>query len=224
MVSRADAGDHKFRQRPMVEPIGGLAPGLQRADDGLVVLLEVYEQELSYGFFDTVDLSTGPLRVNGNVQEMFYDEPKSPPGRQAPAAEWINEQVREFILRYFMRISDYREPEVYPEGHPSPPPGLGLFSQCPKSDPERVGFGFMQEYLKSSESGEIEQLKASDRYRIVDMRRLGKDFEWIVVRNPIFDFSFQVKPFGNSGPQLVLPIQSALKSSRPAPPPRSVLA
>ncbi len=161
----------------------------------------------SYGFFDTAPMSTGPLRINGNVQEMFYDEAKSPPGRQAPAAEWINEQVREFILRYFMRISDYREPEAYPEDHRPPPLGLGLFSQCPKSDPERIGFGFLQEYYKSAKTGEIKKFNPSDRARIVNLKRLGEDFEWIVLRNPIFDFSFQLKPFGNSGPQLVLPIQ-----------------
>ncbi|NJL26552.1 MAG: hypothetical protein HC897_01090 [Thermoanaerobaculia bacterium] len=40
-------------------------------------------EDKSFGFFDTVELSTGSQRINGNVQDMFYDEPKASPTRSA---------------------------------------------------------------------------------------------------------------------------------------------
>lgn len=162
-------------------------------------------QDRSYGFFDTAPLSTGPLAVNGNVQRMFYDEPKSAAPGGGKTAEWMNEQVREFVLHYFMRISDYRLPQQFAAAHPPPPPLLELFSQCPSREAERAGFGFVQKLYRTA-GGELGRFRPAEQDAIVDLRRLGPDFEWIVLRNPIFDFSFQVKPFGDTGPQLVLPI------------------
>ena len=161
----------------------------------------------SYGFFDTVELSTGPQRVNGNVQDMFYDEPKSLPARQAlqATAQWMNRQLREFILHYFMRISDFRPPQSYPEAHKPAPPGLGFLSLCPGGDPEVIGFGFSQIFYKRP-NGEIGRFRKSRQNAIVDLRTLGNEYEWIVLKNPIFNFKFEFKPFGNNAPQFALPL------------------
>ena len=163
-------------------------------------------QDSSFGFFDTVRLSTGPQPVNGNVQYMFYDEPKSPPARAAEkvAAHWLNGQVREFILRYFMRISDFRQPQQVPSPHQPAPPGLGFLSQC-KDDPQRIGFGFSQIFYKRT-NGEVGRFRENQHDAIVDLRTLGREFDWIVLKNPIFNFTFDVAPLGTVAPQLVLPI------------------
>ncbi len=183
-----------------------------RATDAARSYAETYEEsfvfnrpeDTSFGFFDRAPLSSGPLAVNGNVQRMFYDEPKSPPARGGRAAEWMDEQVREFVLHYFLRISDFRRPQPVAEDR-RPLPGLDFLSQCPDDAPERVGFGFSQLYHRRA-GGAVGSFGAGDRERIVDLRRLGDDYEWIVLRNPIFDFKFRLKPFGDGGPQLVLPL------------------
>lgn len=163
-------------------------------------------EDRSDAFFDTAPLSSGPQRVNGNVQTMFYDEPKSPAARQSRqgAAEWVNQQVREFVLHYFMRISDFRQPQRVPEHHAPAPPGLGLLSQCVQG-PERGGFGFSQLFARRP-GEEPERFPAAQQERIVDLRRVGGEFEWIVLRNPIYNFKFELKPFGEHGPQLALPL------------------
>lgn len=161
--------------------------------------------DTSYGFFDTVKLSTGKVKVNGNVQEMFYDEPKSPPGYEGTAIDWMDGQVREFILRYFMRISDYLLPEPIAESHPAPPPGLGFLSQCPEEEKDIAGFGYSQRFYKKKDEDETGKFEEDEQDKIVDLRRFDDEFEWIVLKNPIFSFGFDFKPLGSSGPQLRIP-------------------
>src|SRR5215216_4251480 len=57
----------------------------------------------SFGFFDQVALTRGVLPVMGNFQRMFYDRPRTPANLNRPAAEWMRDQIREFVLHYFMR-------------------------------------------------------------------------------------------------------------------------
>lgn len=164
----------------------------------------------SYGFFDSADLSTGPVRVNGNVQEMFYDEPKSPPENEDRAIDWMDQQVREFILHYFMRISDFRLPEPMPEENiEAAPLGLSRFSQCPTDAPQsETGFGYSQ-IFKKIRGGAVERFSESEQDRIIDLRTLSgagdQELDWVVLRNPIFSFGFDLSPLGPNGPQLKIP-------------------
>ncbi len=161
-------------------------------------------KDRSYGFFDTVRLSTGEQKINGNVQTMFYDEPKSPPPSEGNAAEWINAQVRKFILRYFMRISDFRQPKQVPETHKPTPPGMGFLSMC-NDEAQQIGFGFSQLYYKRP-NGEYGCFSAQERETIVDLETIGEEYEWIVLKNPIFNFKFDVAPLGIHAPQLSMPL------------------
>lgn len=164
--------------------------------------------DTSFGFLGTAPLTTGPQAVNGNVQQAFYDQPKAPASYQGPATEWIKGQVQEFVLRYFMRISDFRQPqEVVDPNQKQPPRCLANFSQCPSDDPQRVGFGFMQLFYKK-QNGEVGIFPAAERDAIIDVRRLRDEFEWVVLQNPIFDFKFTLTPFGsgNGRPEIVLPL------------------
>lgn len=144
----------------------------------------------SYGFFDSVELSGGrKIRINGNVQEMFYDEPKAPPGYEGTAVDWMDEQVREFILRYFMRVSDYRQPQPAED----------------KGDGQATGFGFSQLYSKRRADGEIVSFADHEQDAIVDLRKFADELDWVVLKNPIFSFGFDFAPLGASGPQLKVP-------------------
>ena len=66
-------------------------------------------EDHSFGFFETAELAKGKTKVIGNVQQQLYHRPK------AGKPELIQDQIREFVLRYFMRISVYRTPQPHPE-------------------------------------------------------------------------------------------------------------
>ncbi len=183
-------------------------------------------EDRSFGFFDRAPLSSGTIAVNGNVQEMFYDEPKTARGggeSVEQAAEWMAEQVREFVLHYFLRVSDFRQPQRTPEPHAPTPPGLGLLSQCIPDPAQRQGFGFQQLYYRGGPThatpGLWHRFRETRRDAIVDLRTLGpggtstsdantsdSDLDLLVLRNPIYDFQFKLQPFGPQGPSLSLPL------------------
>lgn len=162
--------------------------------------------EVSFGFFDQVPLARGVLPVMGNYQEMFYDRPRSPARLLPEATAWMRDQVREFVLRYFMRVSSFRQPEVFvAHAAHAAPPFLSNLSWCPRPTPERVGFGFAQHYYKLRATGEIGRF--ADQHAIVDLRELGPKYEWIVVKVRIFDFKFTLRPFGAEALELGLPLK-----------------
>ena len=166
------------------------------------------EPSRSFGFFDRARVAGGEMAVMGNFQEMFFDQPKAPQRMMADAAGWVRDQMREFVLRYFMRVSDFREPEGYsaPEGR-SADGWPDLLSWCPREDVARKGFGFQQLYYKRRDTGEVGKFPAEERFAIVDLREIGPTYEWIVVKVCIFDFNFSISPFGPGNPQLVVPLQ-----------------
>src|SRR5258706_853370 len=164
----------------------------------------------SFGFFDQMELATGVLPVMGNYQEMFYDQPRTPANLNRQAAEWMRDQIREFVLHYFMRVSAFRQPAVYVQsGRPALPGYLEPLSWCPRPDVLRQGFGFKQVLYKLRDSGEIGKFSEQEETAIVDLREIGSRYEWIVVRVRIFDFSFSFQPFGSSGPELSVPLTEA---------------
>lgn len=161
----------------------------------------------SFGFFDQVQLSRGLLPVMGNFQEMFYDRPRTPTRFAVKAAEWMRDQIREYVLQYFMRVSSFRQPEVYVESNRrSLPSYLERLSWCTEPDILRQGFGFTQHYYKRRDTGQIGKFPADSEAAIVDLREIGKTYEWIVVRVRILDFNFRFKLLGSDGPQVSLPL------------------
>ena len=157
--------------------------------------------ERAFGFFDQLRFEGKNLAVMGNVQEMFYDRPRTRSATPAASeAEWMRLQIREFILHYFMRISSFREPEAVGSRGSSPPPDfLSDFSWCAKEHIERVGFGFTQLYYKLAGTGEIGKFPTEQASAVVDVRELGSKYEWIVVKVKIFDFNVKVG-IGEKGP------------------------
>lgn len=166
-------------------------------------------QEESFGFFDTAPVGGRDMPVMGNYQSFFYDQPKSPVADKDRAAQWMRDQLREFVLRYFMRISHFRLPEeaVPDEDRTQAPVLLRPLSWCPEESPTQIGFGFSQLYYKESGGGRIGGFPDADRYAIVDLRRIGPDFEWILPYVRIFDFKFTLQPFGPGTPSLDIPLE-----------------
>lgn len=164
--------------------------------------------DTSFGFFDHAEIDGQRMAVMGNYQSMLYDQPKTGRGEEGEGALLMREQMREFILRYFMRISDFRQPQGYlpPNAH-QPPVFLRPLSWCPKDDPSRIGFGFSQHFYKTVD-GRLGRFPVEERDAIVDLRQIGSDYEWILVHVDIFDFSFSLQPFGSDTPSLSLPLKT----------------
>ena len=166
--------------------------------------------DTSFGFFDYAPVHGQTLPVMGNFQDMFYDQPKAPRESTKADSQWMQDQIREFVLHYFMRVSDFRQPQGRAEnGRPAPSPYLRPFSWCLQDDPQRVGFGFSQLFYKLRDTGRIGQFPEEERFAIIDLREIGQKYEWIVVKVRIFDFNFVYAPFGVENPYVVLPLSEA---------------
>ncbi|MCP3963351.1 MAG: hypothetical protein GY719_36395 [bacterium] len=160
-----------------------------------------------FGFFDEAEIAGQTMPIMGSVQEQLFDHPKAAGDSAAArerAAQWMNRQMREFVLRYFMRVGDFSHPEAFPGKNGQPPPTyLRPFSWYPNE--ERVGFGFEQMYYKPVGRGEPQSFAEEDRYAIVDLREIGTTYEWIVVKVDLFDFELVLAPLGESYPHGALP-------------------
>jgi hypothetical protein len=162
----------------------------------------------SYGFFDVALVDGREMRIMGNYQCMFYDQPKTPGTDKARAGRWMRDQLRQFVLHYFMRVSSFRLPEAFiPLADRQPvPPWLAPLSWCPEENPEEIGFGFSQYFYRERGGGRIGAFPESERSAIVDLREIGPRFDWILPHVRIFDFKLTVQPFGPGTPTLVLPL------------------
>jgi len=180
-------------------------------DEKQFPLIRAYNRATrAYGFFGEAPVNGKVMRVMGNVQEMFYDQLRAPDEPRANHVEWLRAQLEEFVMKYFMRVSSFRPPDVFVSaGNPTPPPALAPLSWCPAPSDERVGFGFSQLFYKKKGSGIIDPFPSYDKYAIVDQREVGSLFEWLLLKVRIFDFAFKTKPFGERGPELVFGLNEA---------------
>ena len=159
----------------------------------------------SFGFYGEAPVAGSMMPVMGNVQEMFYDQVRSPIALQREATEWIWMQVREFVMKYFMRVSSFREPEAHVDSaNPIPPPALSRLSWCSEPEQaERKGFGFQQIFYKPVGTSAVQAFPSYDQFAIVDQRELGKKFDWVILKVRIFDFNVAARLFGPAGPEIV---------------------
>jgi hypothetical protein len=157
------------------------------------------------GFFDSAPLGGGVLPVMGLVQEMLFDQPK-----QSPSAK-VREELREFVLHYFLRVSSFRQPEAYlprdQRRRASVRRALQPFSFCPDPVDTRGGFGYTQLYYKLRGSGVVGKFPRHLQSRIADLRRMDDIYEWIVLRVDIFSFNITFTPFADGAFSLNFPLR-----------------
>lgn len=150
---------------------------------------EYNRPDQSFGFFDTATVGGKQIPVMGVVQEMLYDKSKQ------AAGEKVRDEFREFALRYFMRVSAFRQPEAYAESGRRPPASyLRVFSWYPESESREIGFGFSQHYYKLHEGGGVGKFRRREESCIVDLREIGPKYDWIVQKVRIFDFNLEFSP------------------------------
>ncbi|MBI3940451.1 MAG: hypothetical protein HY315_06420 [Acidobacteria bacterium] len=164
--------------------------------------------ESSFAFFGEAPLERGKMPVMGLVDDVFYDRPKAAEGEGEMGVTRMKEQIREFALRYFLRVSDYRQPERLPDpGADQVPPYLRPLSWRAEQDVHRSGMEFTQRYYKSSSTGRIGKFPSETENAVVDMREIGRKYDWIILKLKVFDFTVTLKPTGNDGPQFLLPLK-----------------
>ncbi len=166
------------------------------------VVREYVDAGRSFGFFDTAVVGNADLPVMGIVQDTFFDRQKMAPG------ETIRNQMREFIFRYFLRVSHLYQPEPAPEAEPAPLGRLQrVLSWLPEGNERRVGSGCEQLYYKRRDSGEIGKFVGDERSAVVDLRDIGSVYDWILIKVDVFDFGLSFAPFGAEAPTLQMPIK-----------------
>jgi hypothetical protein len=154
----------------------------------------------SFGFFDEVPYDHIKIPVMGDVQDMGYDWPK------ALHTNWPD-QLREFVLHYFLRVTDFREPEAYVEPSGTMWPVRWPIGWCPEKHSRIGGFGYQQLFYKLSASGEIGKFAEEDRFAIVDLREIGEKYKWILAKGRIFNFNLSFAPWGLDLPYLEVPLK-----------------
>jgi hypothetical protein len=157
------------------------------------------------GFFDAAPLGNRVLPVMGLVQEMLFDQPK-----QAMPVN-VRDELREFVLHYFMRVSSFHVPEAYVPGDQlrkaNVRQAVQPFSFCPNPVDQQSGFGFTQLYYKLRGSGIVGKFPRHLQPRIVDLRRMDDIYEWIVLRVDIFNFNLSFTPFASNFFSLYFPLR-----------------
>jgi hypothetical protein len=157
------------------------------------------------GFFDVAPLGSSMLPVMGLVQEMLFDQPK-----QALPLK-VRDELREFVLHYFMRVSSFHEPTSYvPKDQfrkSNASRAFQPFSFCPDPVDTQAGFGYTQLYYKLRESGFVGKFPSHLQPRISDLRRLDDIYQWIVLQVDIFNFNLSFTPFAGNMFSLNLPLR-----------------
>ena len=157
------------------------------------------------GFFDEAEIASGPIGVMGLSHEMLFDQPKS------GSPESYRAQIREFVLRYFLRVAEMTPPQAKSALGLGPLSGrlLSLLRVGPPQTEVHEGFRYTQLYYKDSDTGRIGAFKGARRRAISDLRAIGPLYDWIVLRARPFEYEFDVAPVGPAGPRLVLPLSDS---------------
>ena len=171
--------------------------GYQERTDLLRTFNRPYE---GFAFYDETPVNGEQLPVMGLVDNLLYDQPKS------ADTDRFQQELREFVLKYLMRVSDFRQPEAIPDAPQNDHQSaiLKSLSWCPDPEIKRRGFGYRQLYYKLRD-GEPRKFAPHEETAIIDVRELLTKYEWIIVSVNIFDFKFSV-PASSNSPQLVLPL------------------
>lgn len=148
------------------------------------------------GFFG---FAPGAGPVMGTIQHLLFDRWRGSPadiGR-------VKDELRNFVLRYFLRIASLREPDTLPAP-------ASAYPYCSGPEGEPSGFEFRQIAAGRAADGAPLLVPSGAAHTILDMRELGALYSWLLMRVKILRFTVAVSPFGSKGPGLSidLPEQS----------------
>jgi hypothetical protein len=156
----------------------------------------------SFAFFDEAPVGAQTMPVMGIVEDMLYDQPKT------SDPEEVRDELREFVLHYFLRISAFERPEAYADANNTAPPRfLPSLSWCPTYEAQKSGFGYSQLYYKRCDAAAPGKFPEDRRARIIDVREIGTTYDWIVAKVRIYDFNLTVRPRGQDSIQLIVPLR-----------------
>jgi len=161
----------------------------------------------SFAFLDQATVNGELMPVLGDLQDLFYDNIKAPTVATPAAVRWMRDQLREFVLHYFSRVSSSFLPKSFEPGAPSPPAYLNPFGLCPGKDVQKEGFGQTQLYYKLRETGRVGKFPEREQYAVVDMREIGTKYEWIVGDAKMFGFDVSFVPLGYNLPYAMVPLR-----------------
>jgi hypothetical protein len=169
--------------------------------DVFPLLENVAAPDRAIGFFDHAPISTGTIPILGYAHEMSFDIAKD------GAAEDQCGQLREFVLRYLLRVSEITPPQ--PGAELGFGPLTDAFLKLMKIGPTRQvvhrGFGHVQLCYKDA-AGQQGLFPEAEQAAIVDLREIGPKYQWVVMRARPFDYEMDLAPVGPAGPRLVLPL------------------
>lgn len=155
----------------------------------------------SYGFADVADLPGLTLPVNGIADKMLYDN------RKCSDPDHWRDEFRQFVLHYFLRVSDYRQPSAHTDRPTfTPPDYLQAISWCSQPESDLAGFGFSQHYYKMRDSGVVGKVPAHSLYRIPDLRDIAAHYEWLVLKVRIYSFAINLGLPGSAGAKVLVPL------------------
>lgn len=136
----------------------------------------------AYGYFDEAIVGGEIMPAMGVVQSMAFDAGKG------VAAGRLCAELREFVLHYFMRVSSFERPEAV----------------ASRKRGERAGFGYSQHWCRRG--GKVWAFPTGTQYRIVDLRRLSTEFDWLITRVDLFNFLFRLQAFDPPFPYVEVPL------------------
>ena len=171
--------------------------------------LTLNRPDFSFAFLDQAPVNGAMMPVLGDLQDLFYDRIKAPEAAVPAAARWMRDQIREFVLHYFARVSSSYLPKAFEPGAPSPPAFLNPFGLCPGKGVEKEGFGQTQLYYKLRGSGRVGKFPEKERFAVVDMREIGAKYDWIVGNARMFGFNVSFTPLGQQLPYAEIPFKEA---------------
>jgi hypothetical protein len=119
---------------------------------------------------------------------MFYDQLSASALREGSARD----QLKEFVLKYFLRLAGERRG-----------------SETPVGERARRSSGYRQLYFKRRDSGTIGRFRGDEQAAIVDLREIGTIYDWVLLRADAFDFNISFAPFGSGAPTVQLPLRES---------------
>lgn len=153
------------------------------------------------GFFATVRVMGRDVPMMGHTGDYFFDLP----AKDAPG-EWVNDQVREFALKYWLRAQNWAVPLQYPRlNRLEPNSGLMGLSMMPRTAPRKGGLGNCLRAYRLRASGETGEFPPCEGGALIHLGELAEAYRWILVERNFLEFDLDVAVGGNNSLTLRIP-------------------